>query len=68
MKSGLVDEGDGKFYDRLFISRMKGDYVEFTKFEKEEVEEWLKKAKEFTERVKLLIRQPKNLPDHENGI
>jgi len=48
VKSGLVDEGDGKFYDRLFISRMKGDYVELTKFEKEEVEEWLKKAKEFT--------------------
>jgi len=58
VKSGLVDEEDGKFYDRLFNSRLKGDYVEFTNFEEEEVEEWLKKAKEFTEKVRLLIEKP----------
>jgi len=34
VKTGLVDEDDGKFYDRLFNSRMKGNYVEFTNFEK----------------------------------
>lgn len=57
VKSGLVDEEDGKFYDRLFGARLKGDYVEFTGFERPQVEEWLNEAKRFVDTVKRLIEQ-----------
>lgn len=57
VKSGFVGMEEGKFYDKLFTARMKGDYVEFTHFEKEEVKDWLKKAKEFVNKVKRLIEK-----------
>jgi hypothetical protein len=57
VKSGLVGMEEGKFYDKLFGARLKGDYVEFTHFEKEEVKDWLKKAKEFVNKVRRLIEK-----------
>jgi len=47
----------GKFYDELFEAQQRGDYFEFVKFEKKQVEEWLDKAKKFVEHVRLLIEK-----------
>ena len=57
VKSGLIGVKEGKFYDKLFSARLKGNYVEFTHFEKEEVKEWLKKAREFVNKIRRLIEQ-----------
>jgi len=57
VKPGLVGIEEGKFYDKLFGAQLKGDYVEFTHFEKEEVKDWLNKAKEFVNKMKGLIEQ-----------
>jgi hypothetical protein len=57
VKPGLISQEFGKFYDELFEARQRGDYFEFVKFEKKQVEEWLDKAKKFVEHVKLLIEK-----------
>lgn len=57
VKEGLINREFGQFYDEIFEACQRGDYIEFVRFEKEQVEEWLEKAKEFVEKVKLLIEQ-----------
>lgn len=57
VKQGLVSPDDGRFYDRLFEARQRGDYVEFVHFEKEQVERWLNKAREFVNKMKRLIEK-----------
>ena len=57
VKAGLVGLEEGKFYDKLFNARLKGDYVEFAHFEKDEVEQWLSNAKEFVVKIKNLIEK-----------
>lgn len=55
VKSGLVGIDEGQFYDELFEARQRGDYIELVHFEKEQVESWLKRAKEFVNKVRSLI-------------
>ena len=47
VKKGLIDLKWGKFYSEMFDNRQEGDYQDFVEFKKEDVAEWLKKAKEF---------------------
>ena len=35
----------------MFDRRQKGDYKDFVKFERQDVEEWLKKAEEFINKI-----------------
>jgi len=39
----------------MFERRQKGDYKDFVKFEKSDVEIWLKKAEEFIKNIEKLI-------------
>ncbi len=55
VKQGLVSADEGRFYDKLFEARQRGDYIEFVHFEKDQVEDWLKKAKKFVNKLKMLI-------------
>jgi len=51
VKKGLIERELGKFYSDMFNNRLEGDYKDFVKFEKEDVEDWLKKAEEFVNKL-----------------
>ena len=51
VNKGLVEVLWGKFYSDMFDNRQEGDYKDFMKFEKEDVEVWLKKAEEFLKKI-----------------
>jgi len=46
IKTGIVKEEYGDFYNKIFEFRQKGDYGDFVEFEKEKVKDWLEKAEE----------------------
>jgi len=56
VKQGLISAEEGRFYNKLFEARQRGDYIEFVSFEKEQVEKWLRQASQFVEMIKLLIK------------
>lgn len=37
IKSGIISEENGDFYNKIFEFRQRGDYEEFVEFDKEEV-------------------------------
>jgi len=41
----------GEFYSDMFDNRQEGDCKDFAKFDKEDVEVWLKKAEEFIKKI-----------------
>jgi len=51
VNKGLIERQLGEFYSDMFKRRQKGDYQDFVKFEKQDVEEWLKKAEEFINKI-----------------
>jgi hypothetical protein len=55
VKTKRVKHELGIFYDEIFEARQRGDYIELVRFEKKQVEGWLKKAKIFVEAMKSLI-------------
>jgi len=54
-----VSHKHGQLYDELFEARQRGDYIELVRFEKQQVEGWLKQARSFVEAVKSLINTDK---------
>lgn len=56
VKHGLVSRELGEFYDEVFEARQRGDYIGLVRFQKEQVERWLKQAKQFVEAIKSLIK------------
>jgi uncharacterized protein (UPF0332 family) len=57
VNKGIVEKQWGEFYSDMFERRQKGDYKDFVKFEKLDVEMWLKKAEEFIENIEKLTLQ-----------
>jgi len=55
VNKGLIEEQWGEFYSDMFKRRQKGDYQDFVKFEKQDVEEWLRKAEEFINKIDKLV-------------
>ena len=55
VKQELVSKDLGKLYNRMFEFRQKSDYEEFSEFEREDVERWLKQAEKFIEEVEKVI-------------
>ncbi len=51
INKGLIEKQLGKFYSDMFDNRQEGDYKDFVKFEKEDVEVWLRKAEEFINKI-----------------
>ncbi|MEW6621123.1 MAG: HEPN domain-containing protein [bacterium] len=54
VNKGIIEKNWGEFYSNMFDRRQKGDYRDFVKFEKSDVETWLKKAEEFISRIEEL--------------
>lgn len=55
VKNGLINREMGKFYDKLFDTRQKGDYTDLVYFDKKEVGPWFDEAKKFISSIKNII-------------
>ncbi|MCL5770674.1 MAG: HEPN domain-containing protein [Actinobacteria bacterium] len=55
VKSGIISEENGNFYNKIFEFRQRGDYEEFVEFDKEEVKRWLNNAKDFVNSAEQVI-------------
>ncbi len=55
IKNELINREMGKFYDKLFDTRQKGDYADLVYFEKKEVGSWFGEAKKFISSIKNII-------------
>jgi hypothetical protein len=55
VKPGTVSGEMGRHFDRLFDSRQKGDYADFTRFAAEDVAPWLDETRAFVEHVQRLL-------------
>ena len=51
VNKGLIEKKWGEFFADMFDRRQKGDYKDFMKFEKQDIEEWLKKSEEFINKI-----------------
>jgi len=47
VKTGIVGEEFGDFFNKMFEFRQRGDYEDFVEFNKEDIKTWLEKAEEF---------------------
>ena len=56
---GLLSNEHGKTYSRLFEIRHSGDYDDFVYCDKEMIDEYLPKAKEFINAIKVLLENYK---------
>ena len=56
VNKGLIEKQWGEFFADMFDRRQKGDYKDFVKFEKQDVEEWLKKSEEFINKIEQLLQ------------
>ena len=55
VKNGLINREMGKFYDKLFDTRQKGDYADLVYFDKKEVGSWFDEAKKLISSIKNII-------------
>jgi len=55
VKTGKVSTAWGRFYDRIFENRQRGDYQELVSFESEQVAEIIEQAREFVAEMVRLI-------------
>ncbi len=55
IKNGLINREMGKFYDKLFDTRQKGDYADLVYFDKKEVGSWFDETKKFVSFIKNII-------------
>jgi hypothetical protein len=55
VKTGLIPGELGKFYHRIFNLRIRGDYVDFVTFEREEVDKWYREAEELVNTIADII-------------
>jgi uncharacterized protein (UPF0332 family) len=55
IKNGIINREMGKFYDKLFDTRQKGDYADLVYFDKKEVGSWFDEAKIFVSSIKNII-------------
>ena len=58
VNKGLIEKKWGEFFADMFDRRQKGDYRDFMKFEKQDIEEWLKKSEEFINKIEQLLQLP----------
>jgi len=55
IKTGILEQEWGRFYDRLFGDRQEGDYMAFISFETDYVETQLNQCAHFLEHIRPLI-------------
>ena len=57
IKTGIIAEEYGDFYNRVFGFRQRADYEDFVEFESQKVKSWLKSAKEFIDSVEKVMNE-----------
>lgn len=62
VKTGIVEVEIGKFYNRMFEFRQKGDYQDFVHFEEEDVKGWLEKAETYMKELEKCINKEMTAP------
>jgi len=60
VKPGIVDVEMGRFYDRLFDVRQKGDYADLVRFDSDEVRPWMKEARNFVDSIVVIVEKELN--------
>jgi len=55
IRPGVIPLEYGQFFDLLFNNRQKGDYSDFVVFRTEQIEGWLKQAREFVNYISTRI-------------
>lgn len=59
IKAGILDDTWGRFYDVVFDSRQRGDYQPMVTFEKEQVGNYIDKARGFVEQMEGILNKVK---------
>jgi uncharacterized protein (UPF0332 family) len=62
IRTGRMNSADGNLYNQLFRDRHEGDYVEFTRFDAQYVQEKIEACEEFLVHLRPLL---KSLPSNE---
>lgn len=57
IKSGVIPEEYGDFYNRMFGFRQRGDYEDFVEFDYKEVKRWLDGAKDFINSAEQVVEK-----------
>lgn len=57
IRQGTLDKSWGKFFDEVFESRQRGDYIPMVRFENEQVEYLLEQANIFLAEIKNLLNR-----------
>ena len=57
IKKKILESTQGKLYNQLFEARQEGDYVDFVSFDRDFVEPWVMKVKQFIKDVKNLAEK-----------
>ena len=55
VKKGIISVESGKLYSRLFNLRQEGDYIDFKRFEQEDIEPFINEVKEFINEIESLL-------------
>lgn len=55
VKTGIVPEKLGEFYNKMFEFRQRGDYEDFVEFEEVQVKQWLEEAENFINEIERII-------------
>lgn len=55
VKSGIMSKQSGRTYSRLFNLRQEGDYMDFKRLEKEDIDPFFQEAREFIALITTLI-------------
>ncbi|MFH1761269.1 MAG: HEPN domain-containing protein [bacterium] len=55
--TGIIEKRFGQFYSDMFNNRQEGDYRDFVIFDKQEVEIWIKNAREFISEIQKLVHK-----------
>ncbi|MBM3708322.1 MAG: HEPN domain-containing protein [Actinobacteria bacterium] len=57
IKTGIISEQHGEFYNRIFGFRQRADYEDFVEFDYEKVKSWFESAKVFIDSVEKVINE-----------
>ena len=57
IKTGIISEQYGDFYNRIFGFRQRADYEDFVEFESQKVKSWFESAKEFIDYIEKVINE-----------
>jgi uncharacterized protein (UPF0332 family) len=63
IKTGIIYEEYGDFYNRMFGFRQRADYEDFVEFEHEKVKSWFESTKDFIIAIEQVIRETINKTD-----